>query len=93
MADKVTQELIEDGMARAEKVACRPGDHWCYPFANRLEDAQSGCMPKDRRRIGGTRRVILGNGGRDTRGGWLGALLAPDPNGQIITVDQEEVAV
>jgi hypothetical protein len=32
MADKVTQELIEEGMARAEKVACRPGDDRCYPF-------------------------------------------------------------
>jgi hypothetical protein len=30
MTDNVTQELIEDGMAHAETVACSPGDTRCY---------------------------------------------------------------
>jgi hypothetical protein len=29
MAEKVTQELIADAMARAENVACSPGDDRC----------------------------------------------------------------
>jgi hypothetical protein len=71
VADQVTQEMIEDGMARAEKVACRPDDHRCYPFPNRLEDAQASCTPKGRCRIGGTCRVVVANSGRDSWDVWL----------------------
>jgi hypothetical protein len=41
MADRLTQDMIADGMARAEKVACRPGDDRCSPFPDRLEVAQA----------------------------------------------------
>jgi hypothetical protein len=34
MADTLTQEVIAEAMARAEKVACRPGDQRCYAFPN-----------------------------------------------------------
>lgn len=33
------QAMIEDGMARAEKVACAPGDGRCYTFPDPLDDA------------------------------------------------------
>jgi hypothetical protein len=39
MADALTEDMITEGMARAEKVACRPGDDRCYPFPDPLETA------------------------------------------------------
>jgi hypothetical protein len=67
MADRLTDEMIEEGMARAEKVACGLGDHRCYPFPNRLEDAQASCTPKGRCGIG----WIVANTGRDSWDVWL----------------------
>jgi len=67
MAGTLTQEMIEEGMARAEKVACRPGDDRCYAFPNRLEDAQASWTPKGRCRIG----WIVANYGRDSWDVWL----------------------
>ena len=29
---ELTEERIDEAMARAEKVACSPGDVRCYPF-------------------------------------------------------------
>jgi hypothetical protein len=34
MQEHLTQEVIAEAMARAEKVACRPGDQRCYAFPN-----------------------------------------------------------
>jgi hypothetical protein len=45
MANHVTQELFEEGMAHAEKVACSPDDDHCYPLPDRLEDGQASCTP------------------------------------------------
>jgi hypothetical protein len=67
MADKLTEELIAEGMARAEKVACRPDDHRCYPLPNRLEDAQASCTPTSRCRIG----WIVTDSGRESWDVWL----------------------
>jgi hypothetical protein len=39
MADKLTEEMIEEGMAQAEKVGCRPGDDRCCVFPG----AARGC--------------------------------------------------
>ena len=58
---KLTQEMIEDGMARAEKVACAPGDDRCYPFPDRLAEARKTCTPQGRSCIG----QIVADGGRD----------------------------
>jgi hypothetical protein len=66
MADQLTQDMIEEGMARAEKVACRPGDDRCYAFPDRLEDTQTSCTPKGRCRIG----WIVANSGRDSWDVW-----------------------
>ena len=45
MAEKVAQELIEDGMTRAEKVACTTRDDRCHPFLDRQEDVLVSYMP------------------------------------------------
>jgi hypothetical protein len=37
MAEKVIQELIDEGTARAEKVACAPGTDRCSPLPHREE--------------------------------------------------------
>ncbi len=54
-------------MARAEKVACRPGDDRCYRFPDRLVDAAASCTPKGRCRVG----WIVANSGRDSWDVWL----------------------
>jgi hypothetical protein len=48
MAENLTQEMIDEGMARAEKVACRPGDDRCYPLPYDVESAHQTCTPKGR---------------------------------------------
>src|SRR5829696_1682809 len=63
-APALTEEIIAEAMARAEKIACRPGDHRCYAFPNRLQDAMATCTLKWRRWIDGTRRVTLAAIGR-----------------------------
>jgi len=45
VAENVTQELIEDGMTRAEKISCTAHDGRCYPFPNRQEDVRVSCTP------------------------------------------------
>ncbi|MBA2445031.1 MAG: hypothetical protein H0V49_06845 [Nocardioidaceae bacterium] len=54
-------------MARAEKVACAPGDDRCYPFPDSLEQVRSTCTPKGRCLIG----WIVTNSGRDSWDVWL----------------------
>jgi hypothetical protein len=48
MADTLTQEMVADAMARAEKVACSPGDHRCDSFPDPLDEARASCTPKGR---------------------------------------------
>jgi hypothetical protein len=43
MTPELTEERITEAMARAEKVACRPGDGRCYAFPDRLSDARETC--------------------------------------------------
>ena len=70
-APELTKERIAEAMARAEKVACRPGEGRCYAFPNPVEDVRTSCTPKGRCRIGGTRRVIVSHGGRESWDVWL----------------------
>jgi hypothetical protein len=49
MVDALTDEVIAEAMARAEKVACRPGDDRCYAFVNRLEAVSYRGHPKGHR--------------------------------------------
>jgi hypothetical protein len=64
---ELTEERIAEAMARAEKVACRPGDDRCYPFPDRLVDARASCTPKGRCKVG----WIVANSGRDSWDVWL----------------------
>jgi hypothetical protein len=71
MTPELSEEAIAEALARAEKVACRPGDQQCYPFPHRLVDARPSCTLKGRCKVGGTRRVIVANSGRDSWDVWL----------------------
>jgi hypothetical protein len=64
---ELTEEQIAEAMARAEKVACRPGDDRCYPFPDRLVDALATCTPKGRCKVG----WIVSKGGRESWDVWL----------------------
>ena len=63
----LTQEIISEAMARAEKAACAPGDSRCYAFPDPLAEARASCTPKGRCLIG----WIVSNGGRDSWDVWL----------------------
>src|SRR3954452_25350116 len=67
MDDALTEEMIAEGMARAEKVACRPGDHRCYALPYDVESARQTCTPKGRCKIG----WIVAISGRDIWDVWL----------------------
>ena len=49
---ELTQAMIEEALARAEKVACDPLDPRCYAFPDSLEEARQTCTPKGRCLIG-----------------------------------------
>jgi hypothetical protein len=67
MTPELTEERIAEAMARAEKVACRPGDDRCYPLPYSAEDARKTCTPKGRCLIG----WIIAEGGRTSYDVWL----------------------
>ena len=67
MAEKLTQEMIDEGMARAEKVACTPGDQRCLPLPYDVESARATCTPKGRCKIG----WIVADAGRKAWDVWL----------------------
>jgi hypothetical protein len=67
---ELTEELIAEGMARAERVACQ-GHARCFALPDPLAEAGTTCTPKGRCLIGGTRRVILANSGRESWDVWL----------------------
>jgi hypothetical protein len=58
-------------MARAAKVACALADDRSLLLPDPLREAQKTCTPKGRGTIGGTRRVILANSGRESWDVWL----------------------
>src|SRR5215203_7363045 len=64
---ELTEERIAEAMARAEKVACRPGDDRCYPLPHGLDDARASCTPKGRCKVG----WIVANAGRESWDVWL----------------------
>ncbi len=43
---ELTQEMIAEAMARAEKVACAPNDDRCYPLAWSPAQAQERPRPE-----------------------------------------------
>lgn len=70
-AIRSTERWHSQTVARAEKVACSPSDDRCYSLPYPLEEVRASCSPKGRCRIGGTRRVIVANAGRDSWDVWL----------------------
>ena len=71
MADKLTAALIAEGMARAEKVACAQGNARCFALPDPLAEVRTTGTPQGRCTIGGTRRVIIAEGGRTSYDVWL----------------------
>jgi hypothetical protein len=67
----LTDTVIAEAIASGKRVACRPGEGRCYAFPDSVEDARASCTPKGRCRVGGTRRVIVANSGRDSWDVWL----------------------
>jgi hypothetical protein len=67
MTPALTEEQITEAMARAEKVACRPADHRCYPLPYSAAEAQKTCTPKGRCKVG----WIVANAGRESWDVWL----------------------
>jgi hypothetical protein len=70
--------MIAEAMARAEHVACRPGDERCYPLPYGGAEARATCTPKGRCTIADTRRVIVAKG---TPGDW--GLCGREPSGRL----------
>ena len=66
-APTLTDEMITDAMARAEKVACTPGDERCLELPYDAESARSTCTPKGRCEIG----WIVADAGRKAWDVWL----------------------
>jgi hypothetical protein len=62
--------LIAAAMAKADARVCVGNDR-SYAFPDRLEDARETCTPKGRCKVGGTRRVIVSRGGRESWDVWL----------------------
>jgi hypothetical protein len=63
----LTEEMIAEAMARAEKMACQPWDGRCLPLPYSAVEARKTCTPKGRCKVG----WIVANAGRDAWDVWL----------------------
>jgi hypothetical protein len=61
---ELTAEMIAEAMARAEKVACSPGNRRCFALPGPVVEARKICTPKGRCLIGGTLSHDDPEGGR-----------------------------
>jgi hypothetical protein len=52
MSRELTEEQIAAAMARAEKVACAPGDQRCLPLPYDVDSARATCTSKGRCKVG-----------------------------------------
>jgi hypothetical protein len=68
---QLTEEVIAEATARTDKVACSPGNSRCFVLPNPVAEVRKTCTPKGRCLIGGTRRVIIAEGGRTSYDAWL----------------------
>jgi hypothetical protein len=62
--------MITAAMAKADTRVCVGSDR-CFALLHRLDDARASCTPKGRCTVGGTRRVIVSRGGRESHDDWL----------------------
>ena len=66
---ELTEAMITAAMAKADARVC-VGGHRCYAFPHLLQDARQTCTPKGRCTVGGTPRVIVSRGGRESFDVW-----------------------
>ena len=62
---ELTEELIAEGMARAERVACQ-GNARCFALPDPLAEVRKTCTPQGRCKIG----WIVAEGGRTSWDVW-----------------------
>ena len=62
-----TADLIAEGVARAERVACSPANDGCSALPDPVPEARKSCTPKGRCTID----WILADAGRETWDVWL----------------------
>ena len=67
VAPELTQRMIAEAMARAEKVACGSGHSRCFALPDPLEEIRKTCTPKGRCLIG----WLIAEGGRTSYDVWL----------------------
>ena len=66
---ELTEAMIAAAMAKADARVCVGSDR-CYAIPDRLEDARLTYTLKGRCTVGGTRRVIVSLGGRESWNVW-----------------------
>jgi hypothetical protein len=64
---ELTEEMIAEALARAEKVACTPGDQRCLPLPYDVEGATATCTPNGCCEVG----WIVADAGRKAWDVWL----------------------
>jgi hypothetical protein len=62
---ELTEDMITAAMAKADAGVCVGSDR-CFALPDQLQDARQTCTPKAQCKVGGTRRVIIGRGGRES---------------------------
>ena len=67
---ELTEAMIAAALAKADRRVCIRSDR-CFALPDRLEDALATCTPKGRCKVGGTRRVIISRGGRESFDVWF----------------------
>ena len=66
----LTDDKITAAMAKADARVC-VGNARCFALPHLLQEARASCTPKGRCTVGGTRRVFVSKGGRESFGVWL----------------------
>ena len=67
MTPELAEDVIAEAMARAERVACTPGDQRCLPLPYDVTSASATCTPKGCCKIG----WIVADAGRTAWDVWL----------------------
>jgi len=62
---ELTKAMITAAMAKADARVCVGSDR-CFTFPNPVEGVRASCTPKGRCKVRGTRRAIVGKGGRES---------------------------
>ena len=66
----VLTEATIAAMAKADARVCVGSDR-CFALPHLLQEARASCTPKGRCTVGGTRRVMVSKGGRESWDVWL----------------------